>query len=94
MNAKPTYEELEQKVALLSRKVNEQQAIENQYRNLVDSTSDSLYLVEADGLYLYFNQNHARRRKMPKNDATCLFYKDIHSPEQNAKFEQKIQGGY
>ena len=94
MNAKPTYEELEQKVALLSRKVNEQQAIENQYRNLVDSTSDSLYLVDADGRYLFINHNHARRLKMPQNDVAGLSYKDIHSPEQNAKFERKIQGVY
>ena len=94
MNAKPTYEELEQKVALLSRKVNEQQAVENQYRNLVDSTSDSLYLVDSDCRYLFINQNHARRLKMPQNDVAGLSYKDIHSPEQNAKFELKIKSVY
>jgi PAS domain S-box-containing protein len=94
MNAKPTYEELEQKVAGLSRKVNEQQAIENQYRNLVDSTSDSLYLVDSDSRYLFINHNHARRLKMPQNEVAGLSYKDIHSPEQNDKFELKIQSVY
>ncbi|MDD3250606.1 MAG: PAS domain S-box protein [Smithellaceae bacterium] len=94
MNDKPTYKELEQKVARLSQKVNEQQAIENQYRNLVDSTSDSLYLVDADGRYLFINHNHARRLKIPQNDVAGLSYKDIHPPEQNAKFERKIQGVY
>ncbi|HRS82543.1 MAG TPA: PAS domain S-box protein [Smithellaceae bacterium] len=94
MNAKPTYEELEQKVALLSQKVSEQQSIENQYRNLVDSTTDSLYLVDSDGRYLFINQNHAGRLKIHPSDAAGLFYKDIHSPEQNAKFELKIQSVY
>ena len=91
METKPTYAELEQKIAELSGKLNEQLVIKNQYRNLVDSTSDSLYLVDADCRYLFINHNHAHRLKMPRENVAGLSYKDLHSPEQNAKFEEKIK---
>jgi len=94
METKPTYAELEQKITELSGKLNEQLVIENQYRNLVDSTSDSLYLVDADCRYLFINHNHAHRLKMPRENVAGLSYKDIHAPEQNAQFEDKIKSVY
>lgn len=94
METKPTYAELEQKIAELSGKLNEQLVIKNQYRNLVDSTSDSLYLVDADCRYLFINHNHAHRLKMPRENVAGLSYKDLHSLEQNTKFEDKIKTVY
>ncbi len=94
MEAKPTYEELEQKNAELSRKLHEQLEIENQYRNLVDSTSDSLYLVDADCRYLFMNNNHMRRLEISEAKPTGISYQDFHSPEQNARFEANVKAVY
>jgi PAS domain-containing protein len=55
MEVKPTYEELEHEIVKLSEKIIRQSEIENQYRNLVDSTSDSLYLVDEECRYLFMN---------------------------------------
>lgn len=94
METKPTYAELEQKIAELTEKVHEQIGIENQYRNLVDSTSDSLYLVDINGHYLFMNNNHAQRLNISKAKIAGLSYKDFHSPEQNAEFEAKVKTVY
>jgi two-component system, cell cycle sensor histidine kinase and response regulator CckA len=94
MESKPTYEELEQKIAELTERVREQIGIENQYRNLVDSTSDSLYLVDVDGRYLFMNNNHAQRLNISKAKIAGLSYKDFHSPEQIIQFEAKVKTVY
>ena len=94
MEAKLSYAELEHKIAELSAKVHEQIGTENQYRNLVDSTSDALYLVDASGRYLFMNNNHAQRMSIPKGKAAGLSFKDFHSPEQTAEFESRIRTVY
>ncbi len=91
MEAKPTYAELEQKIAQLTAKVQQQLGIENQYRNLVDSTSDSLYLVDVEGRYLFMNNNHAHRLNLSKTRTGAVAYKDFHSPEQNTEFLAKVK---
>ncbi|MRR16687.1 MAG: PAS domain-containing sensor histidine kinase [Deltaproteobacteria bacterium] len=91
MEAKLTYAELEHKITELTQKVQEQIGIENQYRNLVDSTSDSLYLVDIHGRYLFMNSNHAQRLNIPKGKTTGLAFRDFHTPEQSAEFESKIR---
>lgn len=91
MEAKPTYAELEEKIAALTEKVREQIALENQYRNLVDSTNDSLYLVDINSRYLFMNHNHAQRLNVAKSKISGLSYKDFHSPEQTAEFESKVK---
>ena len=94
MEAKPTYAELEQKIAELTEKVNEQIGLDKQYRNLVDSTSESLYIVDINGRYLFMNNTHAQRLNIPKTKISGLSYKDFHTPEQNAEFEAKIRTVY
>lgn len=94
MEAKPTYAELEQKNKELSDKLHRQMEIENQFRNLVESTSDSLYLVDSDCRYLFMNQHHALRLNMPKEKITGLAYQDCHSPEQSAAFAASVQSVY
>ncbi len=91
MDARPTYQQLEDKIAELSDRIHQQISLENQYRNLVDSTSDSLYLVDEDGRYLFMNQNHARRLGRPREKITGLSYLDFHSPEQYKHFAAKIR---
>jgi len=94
MEAKLTYAELEHKITELTQRVQEQIGIENQYRNLVDSTSDCLYLVDINGRYLFMNSNHAQRMNIPQGKTTGLSFKDFHSPEQSAEFESKVRTVY
>ncbi|MFO7569203.1 MAG: PAS domain S-box protein [Smithellaceae bacterium] len=94
MDARPTHAELEQKIAELSDKIHQQINLENQYRNLVDSTSDSLYLVDADCRYVFMNNNHAQRLDMPRDKAIGLSYRDFHSAEQSDAFAAKVTTVY
>ncbi len=94
MGTKPTYEELEQQIAELTKKVRQQAEVENQYRNLVDSTSDSLYLVDINGCYLFMNNNHAKRLNVSRTKIAGFSYKDFHSAEQTAQFEAKVKTVY
>jgi len=94
MEAKPSYAELEQKIAELTEKIQQQIGIENQYRNLVDSTSDSLYLVDADGRYLFMNTNHANRLNLTKAAMGKVAYRDFHTADQNAEFLSKVKTVY
>ena len=91
METKPTFAELEDKISAVSEKVRKQLSLENHYRILVDSTNDSLYLVDIDGRYLFMNPNHASRMNIPMPDAAGYSYKDFHTPEQTAEFQSKIR---
>ena len=95
MDSKPTYIELEQKITELTTRIQHQLGVENQYRNLVDSTSDSLYLVDAEGRYLFMNNNHANRLNISrislKND---IAYQDFHTKEQNSEFLSNVRTVY
>lgn len=82
MNVKPTYAELEQEIAKLKETLHEQSRLENQCRKLVDSTSDSLYIVDGNGRYFFMNQIHAQRLNIPETGYTGLSYKDVHSPSK------------
>jgi uncharacterized protein YhaN len=58
MKQTPTADELEQRIRELEQKFHELENTGNQYRYLVDSTSDSLYLVDEMCRYLFMNNNH------------------------------------
>ena len=91
MNVKPTYAELEQEIAKLKETLHEQSRLENQCRKLVDSTSDSLYIVDGNGRYFFMNQIHAQRLNIPETGYTGLSYKDVHSPQQSEQFEARVK---
>ena len=60
-----TDKELGQRIKDLEQKLHQMETYENQYRYLVDSTSDSLYLVDEEGRYLFINENHLQRLNLP-----------------------------
>jgi len=91
METKPTYAELEDKFSALSKKIREQLSLGNQYRDLVNSTNDSLYLVDANGRYLFMNPDHASRMKIAQAKSNAYSYKDFHSPEETTDFTAKIR---
>ncbi|MGB4090215.1 MAG: PAS domain-containing protein, partial [Smithellaceae bacterium] len=66
----------------------------NQYRYLVDFTSDSLYLVDEKCRYVFMNNNHIKRLNSPAEKVIGHFYSEFHSPEQSKKFAKKVQEVY
>jgi two-component system, cell cycle sensor histidine kinase and response regulator CckA len=94
MEVKPTYEELEHEIRKLSEKIIRQSEIENQYRNLVDSTSDSLYLVDEECRYLFMNSNHVQRMNLPPENIIGHSYSEFHSPQQGKEFAEKVREVY
>jgi PAS domain S-box-containing protein len=87
MESKPTYEELE-------RNILQYENTENQYRYLVDSTTDSLYLVDEKCRYIFMNNNHIQRLKLPIEKIIGHSYDEFHSAEQSKEFAEKIKEVY
>ncbi len=94
MESKPTYEELEQKIAELERNILQYENTENQYRYLVDSTTDSLYLVDEKCRYIFMNNNHIQRLKLPLENIIGHSYDEFHSAEQSKEFAERIKEVY
>jgi two-component system, cell cycle sensor histidine kinase and response regulator CckA len=57
---------------------------------LVESTSDSMYLVDEDYRYLFINSQHLSRMGMPSADIIGRSYEEFHSPEQTEIFVEKV----
>ncbi|TAN42698.1 MAG: GGDEF domain-containing protein [Nitrospirae bacterium] len=65
-------------------------ASEGKYRSLVDSTEDSIYLVDADHKYLFVNKKHLSRLKLSAEQYTGKDYAELHSPEETATFRERV----
>ncbi len=94
MESKPTCEELEQKIAELERSILQYENTEKQYRYLVDSTTDSLYLVDEKCRYIFMNNNHIQRLKLPIEKIIGHSYNEFHSVKQSKEFDEKIKEVY
>lgn len=94
MKSKLTYKELEKKIAELERNILQYENTENQYRYLVDSTTDSLYLVDEKCRYIFMNNNHIQRLKLPIEKIIGHSYDEFHSAEQSKEFAEKVNEVY
>jgi len=94
MKSKSTYKELEQKISELERNILQYENTENQYRYLVDSTSDSLYLVDEKCRYIFMNNNHIQRLKLPLEKIIGHSYDEFHSAGQSTEFAEKVEEVY
>ncbi|MGD0021781.1 MAG: PAS domain S-box protein [Smithellaceae bacterium] len=94
MKSKLTYKELEKKIAELERNILQYENTENQYRYLVDSTTDSLYLVDEKCRYIFMNNNHIQRLKLPIEKIIGHSYNEFHSAEQSKEFAEKVNEVY
>ncbi|MBU4140206.1 MAG: PAS domain S-box protein, partial [Euryarchaeota archaeon] len=61
---------------------------EEKYRSLVESTDDSIYMVDRDGRYLFMNSKHLLRLGI--QDYRGKSYKDIHSPDRIKVFTERV----
>ncbi|MGO9139365.1 MAG: PAS domain-containing protein, partial [Syntrophales bacterium] len=57
---------------------------------LVESTSDSMYLVDENYRYLFINSQHLSRMGMPSADIIGRSYEEFYSPEQTEVFAEKV----
>lgn len=73
------------------RSENELQAIQEKYRSLVDSTEDSIYLVDADCNYLFMNKKHRKRLALEDVSLDGKSYEDYHTAEESGEFKKRIE---
>ncbi len=60
------------------------------YRNLVEATSDSIYMVDRDCRYIYGNYRYCSRLGLPLKDIIGKIYGDFHSPEDTKSFTADV----
>ena len=63
---------------------------EERYRALVESTEDSIYLVNRQHCYVFMNQNHLARLGFSAEEFLGRPYSDFHSVEETQKFEAAV----
>lgn len=66
------------------------QKSEEKFRSLVDSTEDSIYLVDRDCRYLYINKKHLSRLGLTERRTLGREYGEFHSPEETKEFVEKV----
>ncbi len=63
---------------------------EAKYRSLVESTEDSIYLVDQTYRYLFINKKHLNRMGLLPDQFLGHFYHEFHSPEETSKFMEHV----
>ncbi|OGW28427.1 MAG: hypothetical protein A2X59_00475 [Nitrospirae bacterium GWC2_42_7] len=63
---------------------------EDKYRSLVESTNDSIYLVDKDLRYLYINKNHITRMGFKGEEYLGRSYNEFHLPEEIKWFTKNV----
>ncbi|MBW1744643.1 MAG: PAS domain S-box protein, partial [Deltaproteobacteria bacterium] len=65
-------------------------ASEEEYRSLVESTEDSVYLVDADCTYLFMNEKHLSRFGLPEEEVLGSPYSNFHSEQETKEFFSRV----
>jgi diguanylate cyclase (GGDEF)-like protein/PAS domain S-box-containing protein len=60
------------------------------YRNLVEATTDSIYMIDRLCRYMYVNPRHCLRLGLSQDDLVGSYYKDFHSPEETLDFTENV----
>ncbi len=63
---------------------------EAKYRSLVESTEDSIYLIDKTYRYLFINKKHLKRMGLLPDQFLGHFYHEFHSPEETSKFMEHV----
>jgi diguanylate cyclase (GGDEF)-like protein/PAS domain S-box-containing protein len=64
--------------------------LEQVYRSVVESTSDSIYMVDKECQYLFMNNHHLSRLGLPAKQIIGKRYSEFHSPEQDKVFAEAV----
>ncbi len=66
------------------------QDAEAKYRSLIESTEDSIYLVDRNYQYLFINKKHLLRMGLGDDQYIGQLYSKFHAPEDTAKFTENV----
>ncbi|MBI5076703.1 MAG: diguanylate cyclase [Nitrospirae bacterium] len=66
------------------------QDTEAKYQSLVESTEDSIYLVDKSCRYLFINKKHLNRMGLLPDQVLGHDYQEFHSPEETSKFMEHV----
>src|SRR5512139_2489796 len=64
---------------------------EEKYRSLVESTDDSIYVIDREYRYLFINKKHRVRMGIDDGDYVGKSYGDFHSPEITKEFRRIVE---
>lgn len=64
---------------------------EQKYYSLIESSEDSIYLVDKDCKYLYLNNRYLSRIGLPLNEVIGKSYSEFHTAENSKEFEEKVK---
>ncbi|UCH80989.1 MAG: diguanylate cyclase [Nitrospiraceae bacterium] len=84
-------EQLEDDIALRKKAEASLQKSEERYRSLIESSDDSVYLIDRDCNYLYMNQKHLERMGLSNNEYEGKNYRELHSREEADTFAEHIK---
>jgi diguanylate cyclase (GGDEF)-like protein/PAS domain S-box-containing protein len=90
MKNKLSYDELTLKLKELEKVTSDHRRLEEVYRSVVESTSDSIYMVDKECRYLFMNNQHLSRLGLPAEQIVGKRYSEFHSPEQDKVFEEEV----
>jgi len=90
MKSNLSYDELIHKLEELEKMASVHGRLEEVYRSVVESTSDSIYMVDEDCRYLFMNNQHLSRLGLPAEQIIGRRYGEFHSPEQNKLFAEAV----
>ena len=63
---------------------------EEKYRSLVESTDDSIYVVDSQCRYIHMNRKHSARMGFSGGEYVGRSYAEFHSQEEAGVFEQEV----
>jgi len=63
---------------------------EEKYRSLVESTEDSIYLVDRNCAYLFMNKSHLSRFGVKANEVLGRRYDHFHSKDETKEFKERV----
>lgn len=93
--------ELRQRNTRLERAISDLKQIENslkeseeKFRAMVETTDDSIYIVDKDCSYLYINKKHQTRLGISDDTYMGRSYGDYHTFEQTQWFMEKIERAF
>lgn len=83
------WKDLKEDFAEHIRKEDELKKSEEKYRSIVESTEDSIYLVDRDCNYIFINSKH--RSRLGIEDYRGYRYGDCHTSQETRTFSEKIK---
>jgi len=91
--AKLTEENESQRLIIAKMKQAEEELRDRveKYAALIESTDDSIYLLDQNSRYLFMNRKHLQRMGLCAEEVLGKAYGDFHSPEETIEFNLQVE---